>query len=59
MQLWTLEAVVDLLQFQFTYCRDAKSSLAVLRNQNDIMVTHFKASIAGCLKPKALLSRGG
>ena len=51
-------AVVDLLQFQFTYCRDAKSSLAVLRNQND-MVTHFKASIAGCLKPKALLSRGG
>ena len=36
-------AVVDWLQFQFKYSRDAKSSLAVLYNQND-MVTHFKAS---------------
>ena len=34
---------VDWLQFQFTYFRDAKSSLAVLHFQND-MVTHFKAS---------------
>ena len=48
-------AVVDWLQFQFKYSRDAKSSLAVLYNQND-MVTHFKTS-AGCLKPKALLFR--
>ena len=36
-------AVVDWLQLQFKFFRDAKSSLAVLRNQND-MVTHFKAS---------------
>ena len=36
-------AVVDWLQFQFKFSRDAKSSLAVLHNQND-MVTHFKAS---------------
>ena len=28
-------AVVDWLRFQFTYSRDAKSSLAVLHNQND------------------------
>jgi len=38
-------AVVDWLQFQFTYSRDAKSSLAVLHNQNE-MVTHFKVSEA-------------
>jgi len=36
-------AVVDWLRSQFKYDRDAKSSLAVLHNQND-MVTHFKAS---------------
>ena len=36
-------AVVDWLRFQFKFSRDAKSSLAVLHNQND-MVTHFKAS---------------
>ena len=45
-------AVVDWLQFQHTYARDAKWSLAVLRNQND-MVTHFKAKAQG-----AVVSRG-
>ena len=45
-------AVVDWLQFQHTYARDAKSSLAVLHNQND-MVTHFKAKAQG-----AVVSRG-
>ena len=37
------ELVTVNLRFQFTCARDAKSSLAVLHNQND-MVTHFKAS---------------
>ena len=48
-------AVVDWLQFQFTYFRDAKSSLAVL-----LKMTWSPTSrpVAGCLKPKALLSRG-
>ena len=40
-------AVVDWLQFQFIYFRNVKSSLAVLHNQND-MVIHSRP--AGCLK---------
>ena len=50
-------AVVDWLQFQFTYSRDAKSSLAVLRNQND-MVTHFKASSWVSEAQGVVVSRG-
>ena len=50
-------AVVDWLRFQFTYFRDAKSSLAVLHNQND-MVTHFKASSWVSEAQGAVVSRG-
>ena len=50
-------AVVDWLRFQFTYFRDAKSSLAVLHNQTD-MVTHFKASSWVSEAQGAVVSRG-
>ena len=50
-------AVVDWLRFQFTYFRDAKSSLAVLHNQND-MVTHFRASSWVSEAQGAVVSRG-
>ena len=50
-------AVVDWLQFQFKFSRDAKSSLAVLHNQND-MVTHFKASSWVSEAQGAVVSRG-
>ena len=50
-------AVVDWLQSQFKFCRDAKSSLAVLHNQND-MVTHFKASSWVAEAQGAVVSRG-
>ena len=50
-------AVVDWLQFQFKFFRDAKSSLAVLHNQND-MVTHFKASSWVSEAQGAVVSRG-
>ena len=49
-------AVVDWLQFQHSYAHDAKSSLAVLHNQND-MVTHFKAS-SWCEAQSAVVTRG-
>ena len=52
-----VRAVVDWLQFQFKFFRDAKSSLAVLQNQNH-MVTHFKASSWVSEAHKALLSLG-
>ena len=48
-----VETLVDWLQFQFTFFRDAKSSLAVLHNQND-MVTHFK----GHLNPRRCCFEG-
>eukprot|EP00434_Breviolum_minutum_P044278 symbB.v1.2.039533.t1/scaffold6630.1/size16587/2 len=50
-------AVVDWLQLQFKFFRDAKSSLAVLHNQND-MVTHFKASSWVSEAQGAVVSRG-
>ena len=50
-------AVVDWLRFQFKFSRDAKSSLAVLHNQND-MVTHFKASSWVSEAQGAVVSRG-
>ena len=49
--------MVDWLRFQFKYYRDAKSSLAVLHNQND-MVTHFKASSWVSEAQGAVVSRG-
>ena len=52
-----VRAVVDWLQFQFKFSRDAKSSLAVLHNQND-MVTHFKASSWVSEAQGAVVSRG-
>ena len=48
-------AVVDWLQFSIPM-HDAKSSLAVLHNQND-MVTHFKAS-SWCEAQGAVVTRG-
>ena len=50
-------SVVDWLQFQFKYTRDAKSSLAVLHNQNT-MVNHFKASSWVSEAQGAVVSRG-
>ena len=50
-------AVVDWLRFQFKYYRDAKSSLAVLHNQNE-RVTHFKASIWVSEAEGAVVSKG-
>ena len=50
-------AVVDWLQLQFKSFRDAKSSLAVLHNQND-MVSHFKASSWVSEAQGAVVSRG-
>ena len=50
-------AVVDWLQLQFKFFRDAKSSLAVLQHQND-MVTHFKASSWVSEAQGAVVSRG-
>ena len=56
-----LHAVVDvgavLYCLQSQFCRDAKSSLAVLQNQND-MVTHFKASSWVSEAQGAVVSRG-
>ena len=53
MLLW----MVDWLQLQFKFFRDAKSSLAVLHDQND-MVTHFKASSWVSEAQGAVVSRG-
>ena len=57
MRLWTLGQWLIGCQLQFKFSRDAKSSLAVLHNQND-MVTHFKASSWVSEAQGAVVSRG-
>ena len=57
MLLWTLAQWLIGCNSKLTYLRDAKSSLAVLHNQND-MVTHFKASSWVSEAQGAVVSRG-